>query len=247
METQQQLEKLTLTELFERIAGKAGDENSSDRAFRIFHLRYKQRLGNLCKEVSLKKATLYQGLALEIFRRTLTEVFKKASTYSITGRNINKKEEDLLVLSWMGAIAQQLVDVIIEERDTFRRVHVLVPDYFEHIETIDDEPFNSYEALDTEENYRLQAEKLKSDKKKLDVALARLKKRDREILLEFFKPKGIRKYLTKERIAYLCRHWNITEDNLYQIKLRAFKKLSGIFLEYEKEQDKSQRSFNAGS
>ena len=59
MATQQQLEELTLIELFERMAGKGGDETSANQAFQVFHSRFKQRLGALCNEVALKNASLY--------------------------------------------------------------------------------------------------------------------------------------------------------------------------------------------
>jgi len=246
METKQQLEELTLTELFERIARKDIDEPTYERAYRVFHARYKDRLGILCVELAKNKNALYHELPLEIFQRTLAEVAEQAGSYRVTIRNSNREEEDALVLGWMGHIAQQMLDAIMEERDTFHRVHVSVPCYYEYEEMLDDEPFNNVEADEKEEYIKLQAAILKADKKKLDAAMASLSKRDREILLEYYKPNGYRKYLTKERNVYLCRHWNVTEDNLLQIKHRAFKKISGILLRNEKEQDKSRRSTDAG-
>jgi hypothetical protein len=216
METQQPLEALTLAELFERIARKDIDELTYERAYRVFHARYKDRLGSLCEELAKNKKSLYHNLSLEIFQRTLAEVAEQAGTYRVTKRNSNREEEDALVLGWMGQIAQLMLDAIMEERDTFQ------------------------------EEKQLKADILKADKKKLDAALASLSKRDREILLEYYKPNGIRKYLSKERIDYLCRRWKITEDNLLQIKHRAYKKISGILLGNEKEQDKSRRSTDAG-
>ena len=246
METLQKLEELSLAELFKRMARKEGDDLSYERSYHVFHARYKQRLGNLCMELARKKTAFYQELSLETFRRTLAEVFEQAATFQVTDRNLNTEEEDALVLGWMGMIAQQMLDAIMEERDTFRKVHVLVPGYFEYIIMMDDAAVSSFEVDEKEEALRLLAEKLKADKKKLDVAMVSLSKRDREILLEYFKPKGNRKYLSKERIDYLCRRWNLTEDNMLQIKRRALKKISRILLGNEKKQDKSRRSTDAG-
>lgn len=71
-----------------------------------------------------EKTTFYQELSLETFRRALAEVFEQAATFQVTDRNLNTEEEDALVLGWMGMIAQQMLDAIMEERDTFRKVHV---------------------------------------------------------------------------------------------------------------------------
>lgn len=246
METKQKTDELTLAELFERMARKSGDELIYEQSYRVFHARYKQRFGTLCMELAKKKTAFYQELSLEVFQRTLAEIVEKASTYQVPDGKLDTEEEDALVLGWMGLIAQQMLDAIMEERDTFRKMHVSVPSYFEYNKMLDDAPLSSFEADEQEATLKLQAEILKADKKKLDAAMASLSKRDREILLEYFKPKGNRKYLSKERIDYLCRRWNLTEDNLLQIKYRKLKKISGILVGNEKKQDKSRRSTDAG-
>jgi len=89
----------------------------------------------------------------------------------------------------------------------------------------------------------LNGEELRAIRKWIKIELGKLKKRDREIILEYFNIKGDRKNLDDEKIAYLCKRWGITPGNLLKIRDRTFYKLEAAFLRYvEQEQERRQRN-----
>lgn len=89
----------------------------------------------------------------------------------------------------------------------------------------------------------LKGDDLKNIKKWFKIETGKLKKRDKEITFEYFSIKGNRKTLENKKIAYLCKRWDTTPDNLLKIRSKTLDKLKAAFIRYvEQEQEKRKRN-----
>jgi hypothetical protein len=241
MATSAELKQLTLGELIIAISQKKSDINESHNAFREFHRRFFERLGNLCEVLVSKRKLKREGLALEVFRQTLLHVYEEAGKLKAGKTILDGENGEQLILSWMGQIAEAVLDEIMKEEDQYRSVNVLVPEFYNYVEEVciygEEEAADSAEEEQDEQYYEL----LESRIKKLNAAKSKLNPVEKEILKEYFKLKGVQKYLDKENIAYLCKRLKKTHDNILHIKKRAIAKLEKELKRDEENQDTESR------
>jgi hypothetical protein len=235
-----ELKNLSLGELFSAMSGKNSGTTESNDAFREYHRRYHDRLGNLCEVLVCKRRLTTGGLALEVFRRTLVEVYLKAASFKAVNM-ATPDEIDQLLMGWMAQIAAVVLDELMKEEDQYRKINVAVPEFYDYVEEAvlyGREEREEEDETTEEEHDELYYEKLKAQVKKLNAAMKKLNHAERLILKEYFSLKGVQKYLDKERIAYLCRHLKLTQDNILHIKKRALEKLEKELKRDEESQDR---------
>lgn len=229
------LKSLPTTELFSLIANNEELTTISLRAFKEFEDRYGKVLWNICKEVCAKhNFDKIPGLDKDVYRTSMQEIYLNAKSYKISNGKHSSKYQDQLLIGWLGNIAESVKENIIAEHNNFEKMHCTVPDYDVWLDRVKSFQKNKEEI---EEEEKMKAEKEISKTRKLlvfQMAMKKLKPREREIIIEYYQVTGDRKYLREERIAYLCKKWNISLDNLIHIKHRAIKKLKRFCEDEEK-------------
>jgi len=234
MDELKDLRKAKVAELISLMAGDGMFSSIPERAFEEFVKRYKEPFWTLCKEFTGDKQKFYRDIALETYQSSFAEIYSKAGEFKKIIKKVSDKDVDITVLAWLGEIAQRSMDGFIKKEDGFSEMHELVRDYNDYNENLHEVPLTPEEKQEEDELRQMGNAEILQYKHKLDHALAMLSRRDREILLEYFKPKGARKYLLKDRISYICSRWKITPDNMPQIKHRALKKVYSLCFDHEK-------------
>lgn len=241
MATSAELKQQSLGELFKAMSQKKSDIDESHHAFREFHRRYSGRLGTLCEALVSKRRHTSDGLALEIYRQTLEHVYLKAASFKTDRNSFEGEHGEQLIMSWMGQIAEAVLDELMKADDQFRRVNVLVPDFYDYANEVclygEEDAIDPVQDELDEQYYEL----LEIQVKRLNAALKKLNSVEKEILKEYFSMKGVQKYLDKEKITYLCRRLKRTHDNILHIKKRALDKLDKELKRDEENQDTEPR------
>ena len=238
MTLQEDFTSLPVAKLFSLMYHNVEDTTTSRRAYNEFKRRYSKSFWNMCKEVC-KKNNFYsiRDLDKEVYRTSMQEIYINANSFEESKRTISKSLEDQLILGWLGKIAETVIENIISENKQFGKFHLLIPDYHEHLADLKSYQQSNDEIEDEEKNKDKSEDLQRRRIMIFEKGMMKLKPRERDILLEYFKPKGSRKYLSEERITYLCAKWGISLDNLLQIKHRAFPKLKRFCEDEEKKAD----------
>jgi len=241
MSNQIDLKSLPIAQLFSLMTNNEEFTGTSLRAYYEFQARYEKVLWNACKSVC-KKDNFHKiiGLEKDVYRISMQEIYLKSNSFEESLGKVSKELQDQLLIGWFSRIAEVEKEKLTVEKRKFEKFNLVVPDYHDHLEEL--------KIYQTDTDDFLQAEKKKDRKEELyrrrkeiyDKVWVKLKPRERDILLEYFSIKGGRKYLSEDRIAYLCAKWKITLDNLLQIKRRAFQKLESFC------EDEQKKTENAG-
>ena len=233
------IKSLQIVELFLLITDNERNETLALRAHNELLERYTPEFEKICKEVCGKNNfDKIRDLDKEVLRISLEELFLRATSFKLPQRKTSRRLQEKYLTGWFGNIAEKVLENIILENNHFEKKHSLFPDFFDHMNDL--KTFQQHQE-DIEEEDKLQQELEEAKLAKLRVfarAMERLKPRDREILIEYKKLKPGNKNLDNDRIAYLCKRWKTTHDNLLHIKPRAIKKLHRLMLD---EQEKENR------
>ncbi len=240
------LKKAKVTELLSLIAIEENSCGISKPALAEFVGRYNERFWNICKEVTGKKQKFYLNLDLNTYQDAFAKVCEEAGSFKKLLRNAGDADIDRVILAWMGEFAQQAMDNIIKREDEFNSAHKLVGEYDKYEAHHFEMQLSTDEIKENARAEEMERLEMLDDKKKLDEALARLSRREREILLEYFKPKGKRKYIPEARIDYLCSRWKITREYLHQVKHRAYLKVIRHCIGNEENKETNTGSIHSG-
>lgn len=217
---------LPTSQLFSLMANNEKFTSISLRAYNEFKERYEKDLWNICSAVC-KKNNFHKIIDLdkEVYRISMQEIYLNSNSFEISQSKSSKDHQDQLLIGWFARIAEIEKEKITAEKRNFEKLNLIVPDYHDHIEAMKSLQYDKDE-FDEVEKRKDREDKLFSRRKEIyDRAWIKLKPREQEILLEYFSIPGGQKYLSEDRIVYLCAKWKITLDNLLQIKHRAFQKL----------------------
>ncbi len=229
------LKSLPAAELFLLMSENEKFTTISLRAFNEFQERFGKVFWNICHDVCKKNNfSSIIDLDKEVYRISMQEIYLNAKSFKRSNAKLSTKIQDELLLGWLGDIAETVKENIISEHHNFEKMHYTIPDYNAYLNRVKSFQENK-EEIEEEENKKDEAE-ISMERKLLifQQAMKKLKPREREIIIEYNQSTGDRKYLREDRIAYLCKKWHISPDNLLHIKHRAIKKLKRFCEDEEK-------------
>jgi len=233
MALKEELKLMKVVKLFSLISNYQDDNDSAQKAFFEFYSRYNKRFWDVCAQIC-KFNNIEDDLVIkEIVNISFREIFLKSSSYFeyLLENDLEKKidqDEDEKIFGWLNLIAEEVVKEYIDESNSFNRVHILVDNYKEYqmyLKTFQPEIENEQERIERgKEDDKIEDER-RADKKKLRNELAKLRSRDRAILLESMKLKDSGRRRSKDEIDYICRQHDVTYTNLLKISKRSYVKL----------------------
>jgi hypothetical protein len=238
MSTLKIVKSLPIAELFSLMPNNESHTTMTQRAYNVFVERYENDLKEICKEVCRKNNfNKIKDLDKDVFNRSIEEFYINSKSFLKSNKKISTKNLEKLIFRRFGEIAEKTMNEIILENNKFELKHLIVPDYHNHLEDL--------KSFQKDEEQIAEEEKAKDIKELLQVqnlfvfqkALKRLKPREREIIIVYYQAKQGNNHLSDDRIAYLCKKWKVTVDNLQHIKPRIVKKLNKL---YRDEQTKAQ-------
>lgn len=236
---------LPTSQLFSLMSNNEKYTIISLRAYYEFEDRYKKVLWNICSAVC-KKNNFHKIVDLdkEVFRISMQEIYLNSDSFRESNLRVSRDFQDHLLIGWFGEIAETVRQNIISDHKKFDKLHLVVPDYHDHLEELkiyqhDEDEFKKEEAKKDSDEGILKIRMFFYEK-----GMQMLKTREREILLEYFSLVGESKYLSEDRIAYLCAKWKISKDNLLQIKYRAFQKLKRFCEDEQKKTENGSEPLN---
>lgn len=239
------LKSLPVTQLFSLMTNNEMFTGTSLRAYHEFEERYEKVLWNICRAVC-KKNNFHKikDLDKEVYRISMQEIYLNSNSFEEPLSKISKDLQDQLLIGWFSRIAESEKEKITSEKRKFEKLHLIVPDYHDHLDELKNYQFDNDEFFEAEKKKDSEEELYRRRKEIYDRVWMKLKPRERDILLEYFSIKGGRKYLSEDRIAYLCAKWKITLDNLLQIKRRAFQKLERFCEDEQKKTENASKPLN---
>jgi RNA polymerase sigma factor (sigma-70 family) len=227
-----ELESLRDGDLFRLMADGA---EKVERAFDIFHKRYVRDFHNLVKGISSDTS-----IVEDLVSKTMEEAYLKAETFK-EDNSLSLKSERGRTLAWLGKIARNIYNQNFRISQKSIKI-VSQDDKFEETSLIEEATENGFitkgalgrKIREAEDevlggNYVSVANAPLLEKRILREVLSELSERDRDVLIAYYNeydPEIKNQKLSKEAIKELCESYNITPDNIRQIKLRTFKKVS---------------------
>jgi hypothetical protein len=241
MTNQIDLKSLPVAQLFSLMTNNEKFTGTSLRAYYEFEERYEKVLYNICKAVC-KKDNFHKiiGLEKDVYRISMQEIYLKSNSFEESLGKVSKELQDELLIGWFSRIAEVEKEKLTAEKRKFEKINLVVPDYHDHLEELKIYQLDNDAFGEAEKKKDIEEDLYRRRKEIYDRVWVKLKPRERDILLEYFSIKGGRKYLSEDRIAYLCAKWKITLDNLQHIKRRAFQKLERFC------EDEQKKTENAG-
>ncbi len=245
MTRQNIFKSLPTSQLFSLMSDNENFTSISLNAFNEFKERYEKVLWNICRAVC-KKNNFHKIVDLdkEVYEKSMQEIYLNANSFEVSLKKISKELQDQLLIGWFAGIAEKEKEKLTTEKRKFEKFHLIVPDYHDHLEELKSFQSDQDEFIELEKKKESEEEIFSRRKEIYDRVWMKLKPRERDILLEYFSVKGIRKYLSNDRIAYLCTKWKITLDNLLQIKRRAFQKLERFCEDEQKKTENASDPLN---
>ena len=205
--TLQLLTNEALAELFLTMAMKENNRLDAEKAFSVFHKRYKNYLYAIVKNVCISWKMYGDELIEAVFENTFLTVYVKAESFMVI-EDIPFERQEKRMKSWLGKIAKnemlQLLRQFKVEKDK--------------IEYTDD--MTSF--LNIEEEIMPQAT---SDHILAEKALQTLSERERNILTTYLMYEDGNRNLPSIEIQRLSDMWNTHPDNMRQIKKRSLAKV----------------------
>ena len=205
--TLQPLTNEALAELFHTMAMKEDNRLDAEKAFSVFHKRYKNYLYTIVKNACKSWKMYGEELIEAVFDNTLLTVYAKAESFMVI-EGIPFEHQEKRMKSWLSIIAKnemlQLLRQFKVEKDKIEYTDDLT--FFENI---------SEEIIPQATSDYLLAEK----------ALQTLSERDRNILITYLMFEDGNKKLPSIEIQRLSDMWNILPDNMRQIKKRSLAKV----------------------
>lgn len=188
-------------ELFLLMSYRNENEIEAQKAYTIFYHRYKDFLWKLCSYICSNCNTPEnEELAKDLFQNTTTAIYNYGHTFD------PKKSK---VTTWMSRIAKgelyQLLSGIKEYRiDEY--LAVLLEN------KVDEKSESDFEFQSAEQ-------------KALQAAIESLTEREQEVILTYAMYEDGKKQLPAEMRQYLLDKYDTTQQNIQQIKSRAYKKI----------------------
>ena len=236
---------LPVAQLFSLMSNNEEFNSTSLKAYNEFKERYENVLWNICKAVCRKNNFhKIRDLDKDVYRISMQEIYLNSSSFEESNLNASNVSQEELIIGWFGRIAETVKENIVSDHRKFNKLILVVPDYHEHLKDLKNYQFDKDEFNAKENKKDLEEELFNRRKKIFEKEWMKFKPREREILLEYFSITGGRKYLSEDRIAYLCAKWLISLDNLLQIKYRAFKKLERLCNDEEKKTENKSHPLN---
>ena len=239
MTHQHVIKSLQIVELFSLMVHNEKDNTISLRAYNELKHRYKNSFEQICKDICKKNNfEKIKSLDEDVLNISLEEIFLKSSSFLNHEKKISNRAAEKYLFGWFGNISESVMKQIIFENNHFDKKHLIVPDFDDHLVDLGCNQ-NHKEDLEEEEKQEEAIEDEKMRKLRIfERAMERLTPREREILIEYKKVKSGYSNLSEDRIAYLCKRWKTSHDNLLHIKHRATKKLYRLYLDEQKKEDK---------
>jgi hypothetical protein len=225
-----ELGSLPVDELMDLIKNQSNDSEYAENALYEFLRRYGDVLKAKCRYAAgilLKKSSTILNL---VYDHAVELAYYQAQTYKPCGAGLTKKETDRHLADWLAVIAEVSADQIGTHEKAFYRNHVVTED-MEAYSELPSWDVTAEEETDPEADYRefLRSKRLMT----LEVVTGQLSKREQDIVYAFKHPMAGKKYLDAKQVSAICNKWRISQDNLYQVKHRAFGKIRKLMLEME--------------
>ncbi len=213
--TLQPLTNEALAELFLSMAMKENDRPEAERAFSVFHGRYKNYVYTIVKNACRSWEMYGDELIEAVFENTFLTVYAKAESFMvIDGIPVERQEKRMK--SWLGKIANNEMLQLLRQFKIDK----------DKIEYTDDLTF--LENISEDNEPRATSDYLLAEK-----ALQTLSERDRNILVTYLMFEHDNKKLPSIEIQRLSDMWNIHPDNMRQIKKRSLAKVELYFKTYK--------------
>lgn len=227
-----ELENLRDGDLFKIMAD---DVEKSEIAFNVFYERYKDDFHKLVCRISFD-----QSVVEDLVVTTMEEAYFKANTFK-GDNSLSLRSERGKTLAWLGKIAKNVFNQnfrnakkdikTVPQKDDFGNDDSLTEKATENGFIAKGELYQ--QVREAEDNILGANNLVKTnitslEKEILLEVLSELSERDKGVLLDCFDeydPEIENQKLSKEKIKELCERYNITPDNIRQIKLRTFKKV----------------------
>lgn len=206
----QELTNYSDEELFILMSYKDENVIEAQKAFTIFHNRYKDFLWKLCCFICHNCNTPEnEELAKDLFQNTMISIYTYGHTFD------PKKSK---VSTWMSRIAKgELYQLLCGIRD------YIIDEKLEALleSIVDEKSENDFEFQSPEQNA-------------LKDAMETLTEREQEILLTYIMYEDGNKQLPKEMRQYLLDKYATTQQNIQQIKSRSLKKIKEHIINHSK-------------
>lgn len=239
------LKSLPIVQLFSLMSNNEKFTGISLRAYYEFEERFSKILWNICSAVCNKNNFhKIKDLDKEVYRISMQEIYLNSSSFKESKSRVSRNVQDHLLIGWFGEIAETVRQNLVSDHRKFDKLHMVVPDYYEHLDELKSQQHDVDEFNNEEKKKDSNEVLLKSRMVFYEKGMQKLKPREREVLLEYFSLEGGRKYLSEDRIAYLCTKWKITKDNLLQIKHRAYLKLERFCIDEQKKTENGNNPLN---
>jgi RNA polymerase sigma factor (sigma-70 family) len=190
--------------------------NDSSTAKEEFYFRYRSFLLQACRKGCAHFINGEQ-LADDIFQNTMIKAFNGMSNL-FNKLSEGRTESSIHIKAWLSIIAKnELVEFLRKNPDEKNLANSFRSNYQE-IEIPN-------ESSETNEEY---ISKPSIEKETLDKGLATLSEREKDILMTYLlyqNPNEPNRHLPEDVLVSLCNRYNVSSDNLRQIKKRALLKL----------------------
>ena len=205
--TMQPLSNEVLAELFLSMAMKEDNRPEAERAFSIFHSRYKNYLYTIVKNVCRPWEMYGAELIEAVFTYTFLTVYAKAEGFMVI-EGIPFERQEKRMKAWLGEIAKNEMLQLLRQFKVDK----------DKIEYTDD--LTCFLNLEEETGHQDTSDYLLAEK-----ALQILSERDRNILATYLMFEDGNRNLPSIEIQRLSEMWNTHPDNMRQIKKRSLAKV----------------------
>jgi DNA-directed RNA polymerase specialized sigma24 family protein len=205
--TLQPLSNEVLAELFLSMAMKEDNRPEAERAFSIFHTRYKNYLHTIVKNVCRSWEMYGAELIEAVFTNTFLTVYAKAEGFMVI-EGIPFERQEKRMKAWLGEIAKNEMLQLLRQFKVDK----------DKIEYTDD--LTCFLNLEEETGHQDTSDYLLAEK-----ALQSLSERDRNILTTYLMFEDGNRNLPSIEIQRLSEMWNTHPDNMRQIKKRSLAKV----------------------
>ena len=205
--TLQPLTNDVLAELFLSMAMKEDNRPEADKAFSVFHSRYKNYLYTIVKNACRSWEMYGDELIEAVFENTFLTVYAKAESFMVI-EDVPFERQEKRMKSWLGKIAKNEMLQLLRQFKVDKDM----------IEYTDD--LTSFLNIEEETEHQATSDYLLAEK-----ALQTLSERDRNILTTYLMFEDGNRNLPSIEIQRLSDMWNTHPDNMRQIKKRSLAKV----------------------
>jgi hypothetical protein len=217
------LAPLPLEEVLLMMSMKEEEPQQANAAFREFHLRFKDYLFNYCQRSCKRLQGYYDNPELTVFDMAMNKVwFNAGKLLKLDGLN-SEDDKFKIMKAWLSTTADRIIIDLYNENKVFNETHDLEGD-----DEVLTDLIEKWQDSETGECATT------SEMELIRTAISLLKERDQHIYLACLALEEEHKYLPKEDVERLAKFYEITTDNLYHIRQRAWKKITEYIEQHTK-------------